>query len=409
MKSQSKKKFPPRIMTGLDVLETVEFNTLKNSKVGLLINSASVNRNLVHAIDVFSRAENFELTTLFGPQHGIYGTTQANMIEWKSYRDPRLGIPVYSLYGKNRKPTPEMLKDIDTLVIDLPDVGSRYYTYIWTVKLCMEGCAENGVRVVILDRPNPLGGEKLEGPVLKNDCFSFVGMHKIPIRHSMTLGELATLINNEEVKQCHLDVVLMKDWNRKMYFDDTGLFWVLPSPNMPTPATALVYPGFCLLEATNISEGRGTCRPFEICGAPFIDPELLCDKMEDFDLPGVVFRPMYFKPTFDKYQGKLCGGFQMHITDKAQFKPVLTAVYTLFTLRDICGDDFQWNQPPYEYEYEKMPIDILWGDSTLRKAIDSGNIKRGIQEIEEKIAIEIYNFESRWIKSLLYKPFPESR
>lgn len=391
-----------KVLTGLDVLEDMEFRQIKGSSIGLLVNQASVNSCLKHAADILHQAEGVELKKLFGPQHGIYGNTQDNMIEWEGFTDPQLGIPVYSLYGTHRKPISQMLEGIDTMIVDLPDVGSRYYTFVWTAKLCMEACAEHDIRMIVLDRPNPIGGKFIEGPYLDENYRSFVGLFRLPIRHGMTIGELLMMINKQEKIECQLEVIKMRGWKRDMWFEDTGLAWVMPSPNMPAVDTAIVYPGFCLLEGTNLSEGRGTCRPFEICGAPFIDAHKLVNRMNDFKIPGVFFRPTYFEPTFNIHAGNLCGGFQMHVTDRAQFRSVKAALAMLFAVKDLYPGFFAWKKPPYEYEYEKMPIDILWGDSTLRDALDSGASMEEFIGLQEKMFEDAADFKLRQKEHLFY-------
>ena len=284
-------------------------------------------------------------------------------MEWKSYEHPRLRIPVYSLYAEHREPTAEMLQDLDVLLVDLQDIGARYYTFIWTMYLCMRACEKNGVAMVVLDRPNPINGISVEGPLLDPHYRSFVGLHQIPVRHGKTIGELAQQFRDEAFPKCKLSILPIKNWNREMWFDHTGLPWVMPSPNMPTLDTATVYPGMCLLEGTNISEGRGTTRPFEIFGAPFIDPEKLSSELNALNLPGVFFRENYFQPTFHKFAGELCGGVQIHVTDRDEFRPFLTGVEIIKRIRKIYGKEFQWRQPPYEYEWKRLPIEILIGDA----------------------------------------------
>jgi uncharacterized protein YbbC (DUF1343 family) len=358
--------------TGLDIVEKNWPKELKGTRVGLVVHPASVNRKLEHAVDCFFKSRKFELAALFGPQHGIRGETQDNMIEWKGFRDRKTRLPVYSLYSKTRKPAPSMLKNIDVLAIDMQDIGSRYYTFIWTMELCLQACMETGRPVVVLDRPDPLGGTITEGPVLDMSYTSFVGQRPLPVRHGMTMAEIAAYLKNEFYSSLDLYMIPMKGWKRRMWFDETELPWVLPSPNMPTLDTALVYPGMCLLEATNISEGRGTTRPFEIFGAPFIDAEVLAEKLKSFKLPGVIFRPMYFQPTFQKHAGKLCGGAQIHVTDRNMFRPFKTGSAVIKAVHDLYPDSFMWKQPPYEYETEKMPIDILTGTGRFRKDMESG-------------------------------------
>ncbi len=367
-------------MTGLDIIEKHWPKNLSGASIGLVVHPASVNRSLKHSIDVALKSKKFRLKSLFGPQHGIRGETQDNMIEWDGFKDKKTGLPVYSLYGHTRKPESQMLKNIDVMVIDMQDVGSRYYTFIWTMELCMQACLEISKSIIILDRPNPIGGYITEGPVLDTDYSSFVGLRPLPVRHGMTIGEIGNYLRNEFYSFLDFHVIAMRGWKRDMFFDDTKLPWVLPSPNMPTIDAAIVYPGMCLLEGTMLSEGRGTTKPFEIFGAPFIDSDALVDRLKEFNLPGVVFRPMYFQPTFQKYAGKLCGGAQIHVTDRKKFKSFKTGVAIIKAVYDLYPDDFKWKEPPYEYETIKMPIDILAGGSRLRNDIEDG---KGIDEMEE--------------------------
>ncbi|HSQ41839.1 MAG TPA: DUF1343 domain-containing protein [Fibrobacteraceae bacterium] len=341
---------------------------LRGARIGAVLHPASVGKNLHHSLDFLQESSSslFRLSALFGPQHGIKGHTQDNMIEWEGYRDPQLGIPVYSLYGEHREPTPAMLEGLDALLVDLQDVGARYYTFIWTLYLCMRACEKQGIGVVVVDRPNPIG-DRVEGPVLELDHTSFVGLHSIPVRHGKTIGQLARQFQAECFPRVHLDVLEMQGWTPDLYFDQTGLPWVMPSPNMPTLETAIVYPGMCLFEATNVSEGRGTTRPFEFFGAPFIDADELCAEMNGMKLPGAFFRPHWFQPTFHKWVGQLCGGAQIHVTDRNIYLPFETAVCLLRFLFHRYPGEFQWKAPPYEYEYQKLPIDILLGNSWYRK------------------------------------------
>ncbi len=361
------------VQTGLDRFEKNWPKGLKGARVGLVVHPASVNRRLEHAAGLFMKSKKIEVRALFGPQHGIRGETQDNMIEWEGFTDKKAGLPVFSLYGDARKPEPAMLKDIDVMAIDMQDVGARYYTFIWTMELCMQACLENGKSVVVLDRPNPLGGTLIEGTVLAPAYASFVGQRPLPIRHGMTAGEIGGYLKDELYPALDFHVIPLQGWEREMYFDETGLPWVLPSPNMPTLDTALVYPGMCLLEGTLLSEGRGTTRPFEIFGAPFIDPGVLVERLREFKLPGAFFRPMFFQPTFQKHAGKLCGGAQIHITDRVKFKPFKTGAAILKAVRELYPEHALWKNPPYEYELEKMPIDILAGTDRLRKELDKGN------------------------------------
>ncbi len=377
------------VRTGLELFEKKWPVRFKGAKVGLLVHPASVNRRLDHAAGLFLRSKKCRLTALFGPQHGFLGETQDNMVEWKGFRHGKTGLPVFSLYGETRKPRPGMLKELDLMVVDLQDVGSRYYTFIWTMDLCMQACLGAGKPLAVLDRPNPIGGLRTEGPVLDPAFSSFVGNRPLPVRHGMTIGEIGHYLRDEFYPGLDFHVISMEGWSRRMWFDATKLPWVMPSPNMPTLETASVYPGMCLLEGTNLSEGRGTTRPFEIFGAPFVDPDRLVSKLTEFRLPGAVFRPLHFQPAFQKHSGKLCGGGQIHITNRDSFKPFKTGVAVLKTAHDLYPDLFKWKMPPYEYENDKMPIDILAGSDRLRKMIERGE---GLERIEESCREECSYF-----------------
>jgi uncharacterized protein YbbC (DUF1343 family) len=390
-----------KTLSGLDVIEKSWPRKMKGSRVGLLMHPASVSRKLEHAVTLLMKSRKFILKALFGPQHGIRGETQDNMIEWEGFIDKRTGLPVYSLYGKTRKPSMEMLKDIDVMVIDLQDVGSRYYTFIWTMELCMQSCSETNKSLIILDRPNPIGGLITEGPVLDKAFSSFVGQRPLPVRHGMTTGEIGNYLRNEFYPSLDFHVIPMQFWKRKIWFDETGLPWVMPSPNMPALDTAVVYPGMCLLEGTNLSEGRGTTKPFEIFGAPFIESDRLINHLHNYKLPGVVFRPMYFQPTFQKHAGSLCGGAQIHVSDRKKFRPFKTGVAVLKAVHDLYAEQFSWKKPPYEYETEKMPIDILAGTDRLRKDIEKGE---DLNRMEDWWQEECLQFSKKVRKMyLLYK------
>jgi len=360
------------VLTGLDRMIEEGFAGLRGRRLGLVVHPASRDRRLRRGWCVAHGSANTDVRALFGPQHGFLGETQDNMIEWSGFTDRTTGLPVHSLYGEVRKPTPEMLADVDTLVVDLQDVGARYYTFIWTLYLCLEACAEQGKRVVVLDRPNPLGGEAVEGFVLDPAFASFVGLAPVPMRHGLTIGELALFFRHWRGWDVDLDVVWMQGWRRGHDFEATGLPWVLPSPNMPTIDTAFVYPGGCLLEGTNLSEGRGTTRPFEIFGAPWIDPDTLVGLLRSWALPGLRWRPLVFAPTFHKYAGENCGGVQVHVTDRRAFEPVLTYTAAIAAVRELWPGEFAWRQPPYEYETEKLPIDILAGCAAWREMVQEG-------------------------------------
>ncbi|MHA3773147.1 exo-beta-N-acetylmuramidase NamZ family protein [Verrucomicrobiota bacterium sgz303538] len=351
------------VILPIDQLPELWPQDLRGARIGAVLHPASVSATLEHSSRVLERhsGELFKLSAFFGPQHGYLGQTQDNMIEWRGYTHPRLGIPVHSLYGEHREPTAEMLDGVDALLVDLQDIGARYYTFIWTLYLCMKACERKGITVVVLDRPNPLNGVAIEGPILDPGYRSFVGLHPLPVRHGKTIGELAEQFRREAFPNCDLRVLPMKGWRREMLFDNTGLPWVMPSPNMPTLDTAIVYPGMCLLEATNISEARGTTRPFELFGAPWIEAEELVHTLNNLGLPGVFFRESYFQPTFHKYAGQLCGGAQIHVLDRETFLPFQTAVEILRHVRVRYAGEFEWKAPPYEYEYERLPIEVLIG------------------------------------------------
>jgi uncharacterized protein YbbC (DUF1343 family) len=384
---------------GLDVLCDSRLDLLDGSRVGLIVNPASINPRFEHAADLFQQHPRINLTALFGPQHGIRGETQDNMIEWQSFRDMRTGVPAYSLYGETRKPTSEMLAGVDVLVFDVQDVGTRIYTFVYTMALAMEAARECGKRFIVLDRPNPIGGVKIEGNVLEPAFQSFVGMFPIPMRHGMTVGELALMFNRHFGIGCELDVVKMDGWRRSMWYEDTGLPWVLPSPNIPTIDTTVVYPGSVIFEGTNVSEGRGTTRPFEILGAPYIDPDELMAELKKEQLPGIVFRPLHFQPTFHKHSGKVCGGIQIHVTDRGLFKPVITGVAVIGAIHRLYPEHCEWNQPPYEYVYDKLPFDVINGSSRLREQIEAGT---PVPQIEESWREDVNEFVERRKEYLSY-------
>lgn len=336
-----------------------------------MAHAASVTADLVPAARAIQDSRHFRLVRLFGPEHGVFADAQ-DLVEVGDQRDPLTGLPVSSLYGPTRVPTASMLQGIDTLVVDLQDVGARYYTFVYTMLHCLEACAREGIRVVVLDRPNPLGGARIAGNLLRSEFRSFVGMHPLPVRHGMTIGELALLFRRERQLDVDLRVVSMRGWKREMYYEDTGLPWVMPSPNMPTLDTAIVYPGGCLVEGTNLSEGRGTTRPFELVGAPWLDPWKLARRLQHAGLSGARFRPVYFRPTFHKHAGELCGGVQVHVTSRGLFDAWQTYLVLIAAARAQSKQRFAWRQPPYEYEAEKLPFDILCGTDAIRKLIENG-------------------------------------
>jgi uncharacterized protein YbbC (DUF1343 family) len=362
-----------KTLSGLDVISGHLPEGLHGKRIGILCHASSITSDYRHITEVFAAEKSCRLAAVFGPQHGLHGQTQDNMIEWEGASDPLLKIPVYSLYGEHRKPTPEMLGHLDVLVADLQDVGARLYTYIWTVKLCMEACSEAGIPVYILDRPNPIGRIQADGPVLKKEYFTFVGGASIPMCHRMTIGEMAVWLKDKYYPSCDLHVIRAGGWRRNSLYRETGLPWVLPSPNMPTPETAMVYPGMVLAEALNLSEGRGTVIPFELTGAPFINGKKLLAELRNRKIPGCAFRSHDFIPTFNKFAGQYCQGIQVHVTDASVFRPVLTALHLFDAIiRTSPEGSLKFNPPPYEYEYNLMPFDILSGDSGMREALEKG-------------------------------------
>ncbi len=367
--------------------------------MAVISHPASVDSRLNHIADLFWEHPEIRLTAIMGPQHGARGETQDDMIEWQDYRDRRTGLPVFSLYGEVRKPTAEMLSHADVVVFDLQDVGARYYTFIHTLALTMEACAEAGKELLVLDRPNPIGGRSVEGPVLDPDFRSFVGLHPLAIRHGMTVAEIALYLNGEFDLGCSLEVVPVEGWERSLYFDETGLPWVLPSPNIPTFETCLVYPGMCLFEGTNVSEGRGTTRPFELSGAPWIEGAELADALRDLGLAGARFRPASFIPTFHKWAGQMVSGVQIHVTNRDEYRPFRTGLAMLLLYRKLGPDRFQWKAPPYEYEYEKLPFDIISGTDSIRNQIETGS---DLAQIEASWQDDLARFREVREKYLIY-------
>jgi len=352
---------------------------LRGRAVGLVCNPASIDGRYVHVVDR-ALAAGVRLGAIFGPQHGFRSDLQENMIESPHGRDAGRCIPVYSLYSETREPTPAMLEGLDVLVVDLQDVGTRIYTYIYTMANCLRAARRHGLPVVVCDRPNPIGGLDVEGPVLVRGFESFVGQFPIPMRHGMTIGELARLFNDHFQIGATLEVVPMDGWSRSTYFDETGLPWVLPSPNLPTLDSTVVYPGTVLVEGTTLSEGRGTTRPFELVGTPGTNPERFASDLNRRGLPGVHFRPALFEPTFHKHARTPCGGCQIHVTDRTVFQPVLTGLTVIeaFARDGLTGP--LWRDPPYEYEYTRPPIDILAGSASMREDLDRGLSATAIAE-----------------------------
>jgi uncharacterized protein YbbC (DUF1343 family) len=389
----------PAVRTGLDVLLADRLAVLRGLRIGLVAHQASIDARHEHAVTRLGALRGVRLARLFAPEHGLWGAAQDHAAI-AATRDPLTGLRVHSLYGRRREPTPAVLRGLDALVVDLQDVGARYYTFVWTTALAMRACARAGVRVIVLDRPNPLGGDAVEGNLPDPAYASFVGLHPLPARHGMTIGELATYLNVEHGLGCHLTVVPMRGWRRAMRWDATGVPWVAPSPNMPTPDTARVYPGGCLVEGTNLSEGRGTTRQFEWTGAPYLDAHRYAAALNAERLPGVHFRPARFVPTFHKWAGRVCGGIQIHVTDEARFKPYLTGIAVMAAARRLARGAFAWKRPPYEFERRLLPIDILHGTDTIRRALERG---RPLAAIEASWRGPLARWRGRRAGYLLYR------
>lgn len=352
----------------------------KDAKIGLVTNMTGVNHRLQPTIDLFYEHPDIHLTALFGPEHGIRGDAKAGE-KVESGRDPYTGLPVHSLYGETKKPTKEMLADVDVVVIDLQDIGTRYYTYIYTMAYVMQACMEENKEVVILDRPNPISGQNREGNLVKEGFFSFIGLYPIPVRHGLTIGELAILFKHEFGLDCQLTVVPMKDWSRDLYFDETGLIWVPPSPNSTGLSMCLLYPGTCLFEGTNLSCGRGTTTPFEIVGAPFIDGYKLAKRFNEKNLEGVIARPITFVPTYQKFKAELCSGIQLHITDKRQINGFKTGVYLLETIAELYPDELTF----LDSENKRCHFNLLAGTDELIDLIFQQKAERFLETCAEDI------------------------
>ncbi len=391
-----------RVTTGLEALLGSKLNLLKGKKLGIVCNQATVDPSFTHLLFRLlpgHTAGEFNIHAVFGPQHGIWGHTQDNMIEWEGYTDPLTGLKFHSLYGEHREPTPEMLEGIELLVVDLPDIGARYYTFLWTLALCMKACEPLGIPILVLDRPNPIGGTQVEGTMLDPALDSFVGLYPIPTRHGLTLGEAALYLQKTQFPRASLSVVPCENWRRQDYADAAGTPWVMPSPNMPTLDTAVVYPGMCLIEGTQLSEGRGTTRPFEMFGASYLDGFQLAKALNGLSLPGIIFRPITFLPTFHKFAGEVCEGCQMHVTNRSDFEPVLAATAVIQEVIRQAGSRFEWRPAPYEYVWDKEPIDILAGQMWVRPAIEN---LMPISEVRERMQAEVGGFHNDPSVELLY-------
>ncbi|WP_283153518.1 exo-beta-N-acetylmuramidase NamZ family protein [Guptibacillus hwajinpoensis] len=380
---------------GVEVLLEDQKELIEGKSVGLITNPTGVDQELNSIVDLLHNDSDVDLKALYGPEHGVRGSAQAGeYVEY--YTDEETGLPVYSLYGSTKKPTPEMLEGIDVLLFDIQDVGTRFYTYIYTMAYAMEAASENDIEFIVLDRPNPLGGEAVEGPVLDDEYASFVGKYEIPLRHGMTVGELASLFNEEFEIGADLTVVEMDKWKRDMYYDDTPLEWVLPSPNMPTLDTALAYPGAALIEGTNVSEGRGTTKPFELIGAPFINATELASELNELKLPGVDFRAASFTPSFSKHAGELTHGVQIHVTDKEAFKPVKTGLSLVKTIHDLYPEDFEFRA---ENSAGVSFFDLLVGNGWIREGIENGD---SVKKMEKQWEDDLKDFKEVREDYLLY-------
>jgi len=368
------------VLAGLDILQKEYWKKLKGANLGLLCNQASLDSQLGPAKNIIDKLLPGQLKALFGPQHGHGGEDQDNMVETGHSYDKDLGVPVFSLYSKDREPSIDMLESLEVLIIDLQDIGTRVYTFASTVLNCLKAASKAGKKVLILDRPNPLGGEIIEGNLLQNEFYSFVGPYTLPMRHGLTMGELALIFNDKIGIEADLSIVPMTGWSRNMIWQQTGLRWLMPSPNMPLPETAQVYPGQVIWEGTNLSEGRGTCRPFEIFGAPFLKTGLIKQRLNKEVTKGCFLQEVTFRPTFHKWRGDLCKGFMIHILNHDTYCPYFTSIALMEAIIETHMEEFLWKSPPYEYEYKKMPIDLITGSSDLRKNLEKGETSLRLKE-----------------------------
>ena len=381
------KKPVNHVKLGLErLLEESEALT-RGARIGLICNQASVDHSYRHAADLLHEPPEINVRALFGPQHGIRGDVQDNMIETEHSVDRKTGLPVHSLYSETREPTDAMLQDIDTLIFDMQDVGCRIYTFVYTLANCMRAAKRLGKRVVVCDRPNPINGVAMAGNILEPEYASFVGQFPLPTRPGMTVGELAQMFNQHFNIGCDLEIVPMEGWRRELWHDETDAPWVLPSPNMPTLDSATVFPGAVHFEGTQMSEGRGTTRPFELIGAPYVDPDAYAEKLNELGLPGVFFRSCVFQPTFQKHAGVSCGGVQIHVLDRNVFEPWLAGIAMAKFAHDMYPNDFRWKVPPYEYVYDKNPFDVISGTAKIREAFEKGT-ELDVIEAETKAPLE---------------------
>jgi uncharacterized protein YbbC (DUF1343 family) len=389
-----------RIVLGVENLLEERIDLLRGARVGLVCNQASVDHDFRHVADLFHEHPDINLTALFGPQHGIRGDVQDNMIETGHATDRKTGLPIFSLYSETREPTEEMLRDVDIIVVDLQDVGTRIYTFVYTLANCMRAAKKFGKKVIACDRPNPIGGTKVAGVVLDPACASFVGQFPIATRHGMTLCELGRMFNEQFAIGCELETVTMSGWGRELWYDETDGPWVLPSPNIPTVDTTVVFPATVHLEGTQMSEGRGTTKPFEFAGAPYIDADRFAAALNGLGFAGVYFRACGFMPTFQKHANQACGGVQIHVTDRAAFEPVIAGIAIVKTAYDMYKDQFRWKDPPYEYEYDRNPFDLIAGASKVREAIERGD---SLRSIEDSWADRLEVFRKQRTQFLLYQ------
>jgi uncharacterized protein YbbC (DUF1343 family) len=388
------------VKIGLERLLEEKLALIQGARIGLVCNQASVDHGFRHAADLLYAHPEVDLRALFGPQHGIRGDVQDNMIETAHGVDPETGLPIHSLYSETREPTETMLADLDVIVFDMQDVGCRIYTFAYTMANCMKAARKFGKRVIVCDRPNPINGRMVAGNVLEPGQASFVGQYAIPTRHGMTLGELALMFNTYFAINCELEVIDMVGWERSLWQDQTDAPWVMPSPNMPTIDSATVFPGTVHFEGTQLSEGRGTTRPFELIGAPYIKAEEYARTLNNLELRGVYFRSCIFRPTFQKHGGVSCGGVQIHVTDRDNFEPVGAGIAMVKVAFDLYRDDFRWKEPPYEYVYDRNPFDVIAGTSSIRGAFEQGT---GIDEIQSGWVEELSEFKRAREEYLLYQ------
>lgn len=387
------------VKLGLETLLEEQSELLRGARVGLICNQASVNHKLRHAADILYDHPGIELRALFGPQHGIRGDVQDNMIETEHTVDRETGLPIHSLYSETREPTEAMLQDVDVLVFDMQDVGCRIYTFAYTMANCMVAARKFGKKVIVCDRPNPINGAQVAGNVLEPEQASFVGQFAISTRHGMTLGELARMFNEHFELNCELEVVTMEGWERDFWHDQTDAPWVMPSPNIPTLDSATVFPATVHFEGTQLSEGRGTTRPFELVGAPYVNAEEYARRLNGLNLSGVFFRSCIFRPTFQKHAGISCGGVQIHVTDRDKFEPVGTGIEMVKLAHDLYPTEFCWKEPPYEYVYDRNPFDVIAGTLSIREAIENGG---AVEDMQKKWNEDLDGFKKVRERYLLY-------